>query len=788
MSLKNKALYDPNPGLLGRRNRLTVIRFHSFALISLILLFVGMSPSALAQDESWLEDYFEVALDPVKQFGPFDDRSGIAISPDGDRVAVASDGTIRLLSVSDKLPEQLVRTKERARTDIVFDPQGRYVAFNGEYEGIGIAAVSDLDEVAYFGGRLSWSSPSPRVSPRGDLIAISDHLANRIELRSLPDGKLLRSLPHAPGMAQIYAMEFSPSGDSLYTVEEYGTIRVWDITEARTGEELADVSDSGPGGYLHELAVFPDGSRLAVAAAKEPDIRIYASDTGRLIGRIRSHASDVTAIAFSPDGKLLASADRGNALRLSDALTGETLQSLSVDSAFIGQLAFSARGDRLAARLIFPDSDHETRVHVWGVSQQQMATEDAAFVHCEPGPKARFEGREYLGQRDRTAPPRENALSSFARAWESGDVKLIDAYFRAGIASQQEEYAGNLLQWAARKGWPELAKIALSCGIDIEETMTYAGYDETEGVTALHLAAQFRHAPMVQLLLERGATPNPADANGATPLHSAALYGDPAMVENLIANGATVAARTNGGNTPLHYAALEGNFGIVEVLSRNGAGLDDENASGTRPLEYAVEKGHLPVIRFLADRGAKLDYRDNKDRAPLHHAVDRGNGDLVRYLLEKGMDVNATDEKGRTPLHYAVADSREEIAVQLLKWGASLDAADSAGNTALHVAAEEKDPELVQLLLRQGAPLSATNNAGETPLIAALKNRAMTSASHLLDADVDVDVRDQSGQTALTVAVAYYEEAAKRYREGHWSNRKMLVWKAMVERIQSKSR
>ncbi len=105
----------------------------------------------------------------------------------------------------------------------------------------------------------------------------------------------------------------------------------------------------GHGGAVHRVAFSPDGRRVATACLDKSDqtARVWDSVTGQELLVLRGHTAGVSGVAFSPDGTRLATASADQTARVWDSATGRHLLTLGHTSALVG-VAFSPDGGRLA--------------------------------------------------------------------------------------------------------------------------------------------------------------------------------------------------------------------------------------------------------------------------------------------------------------------------------------------------------------------------------------------------------------------------------------------------------
>jgi WD40 repeat protein len=192
---------------------------------------------------------------------------------------------------------------------------------------------------------------------------------SEIKVFDVASGKEVLALQGHVGPA--FAVAFRPDGKQLATCAMDQTVRLWD---ARTGKEVRVLRLEFP---AMGLAYSPDGMRLA--AAVKHDLRVWEVETGKQGLGVKGHTGVALSVAWSPDGRLLATGGSDRLVQLWEPATGKVLFSLRGHTGTtVHSLAFSPDGKRLLSAA----ADRTARMWSTATGQEVLPLHHPGRVHA----------------------------------------------------------------------------------------------------------------------------------------------------------------------------------------------------------------------------------------------------------------------------------------------------------------------------------------------------------------------------------------------------------------------
>ncbi|QEH35214.1 Serine/threonine-protein kinase PrkC [Aquisphaera giovannonii] len=316
----------------------------------------------------------------------------IAVSPDGRLVATASeDQTARVWDLATGAPIGPPLEHPGGAYCVAFSPDGRRLAVGTE------GAVRLWDPA---GGRPLGSIPAPggvfglAYDPRGTRLAAFGP-GGAATLWEQPSGKAVGTLDAGPGAAT--ALAFSPDGRTILTGHDGAQAQLWDADSLRPiGAPIRTT-----GGRVMAIAFSPDGRSFATGGGRGAQVWDVATMAAR--GQPLWHGGGVRAVAFRPDGRSFVTASVDRTARIWDAASRARIGPVYRQQGPILTAAFTPDG----RTLLTAGGDFTGRA--WGLDRAGRAPRAPEQEH--PGGAVAFtpDGRAFLAGGERSAQLWETA-------------------------------------------------------------------------------------------------------------------------------------------------------------------------------------------------------------------------------------------------------------------------------------------------------------------------------------------------------------------------------------------
>jgi WD40 repeat protein len=270
---------------------------------------------------------------------------GLAFSPDGrSLVTISREGVFRLW---DPATGRLRQTFDGYARIVAFAPDGRALATAAPFEGVSLWDVASGERVHHITVDDSLCEPSGIAFTPQPRYRVACGVGARLVLWDAATGERYHhsfEARRSPILSFNPPLHFAlaPDGKTVALVPELGTdaqVVLWDIPTGKVVRETGVIGSP--------RAFSPDGRLLAIDVTGH--VSVLDPVTGREVVRLGDESNCATGVAFSPDGRMIATGQGDGTVRLWETATGKQRRCFTGHRNSVSCVAFSPDGKRLAS-------------------------------------------------------------------------------------------------------------------------------------------------------------------------------------------------------------------------------------------------------------------------------------------------------------------------------------------------------------------------------------------------------------------------------------------------------
>jgi WD40 repeat protein len=278
----------------------------------------------------------------------------MAVSPvDGTVLTVGDDGRPRQWDPgTGRLVRTFVGGHAAPARAVAVSADGKWALSGGEDKLVRLWDVATGREIRRFGPH-PWSVVGVAFGPPGRALAASGNLT----LWDLESGTRAGLRTYQPPRGTTWVAYSEPAGRAAFCDQSDVHVHLWDPAAWKPIRDL-EVAATGAG----VVAFSPDGRWLA-SGRVDGWLRLWDVTTGDTRWTTHAHTQETVDVAFSPDGRWVVSAGGDRTVRVWEAETGRVMRRYRVPTDNVTRAAFLPDG----TRIVSTHRDHMVRV--WRVQE-----------------------------------------------------------------------------------------------------------------------------------------------------------------------------------------------------------------------------------------------------------------------------------------------------------------------------------------------------------------------------------------------------------------------------------